>query len=174
MKSRWKTKDNFKDCKWRMMENKRRPNLFGCSDKSQTVLVTYRDATVEYVLWNFAYLYVLVKTVEPATTLKLLAVNESQQLQSFELIFGPGSPKDKKSFMLLFNFQFFSVVSLWTLSLLLAWQRFTPMTFPTCYLWAPVSGSMKTTPTPTCLQREVASTDWSAVRSEPELTLSRK
>lgn len=95
-----------------MTENKRRPNLFGCSDKSQTVLVTYRDATVEYVLWNFAYLYVLVKTVEPATTLKLLAVNESQQLQSFELIFGPGSPKDKKSFMLLFNFQFFSVVSL--------------------------------------------------------------
>lgn len=70
-----------------MMENKRRPNLFGCSDKSQTVLVTYRDATVEYVLWNFAYLYVLVKTVEPATTLKLLAVNESQQLQSFELRF---------------------------------------------------------------------------------------
>lgn len=94
------------------MENKRRPKLFGCSDKSQTVSVTSRYATVEYVLWSVACLYVLVKTVDPATTLKLLAVNKSRQVKGFELIFWPGSPKDKKSFMLLFNFQFFSVVSL--------------------------------------------------------------
>lgn len=111
--------DNFKDCKWGMMENKRRPKLFGCSDKSQTVLVTYRDATVEYVLWNFTYLYVLVKTVEPATTLKLLAVNESQQLQSFELIFRPGSPKDKKAscYCLTFSFSVWFLFELYHFSL---------------------------------------------------------
>lgn len=160
-----------------MIENKRRHKLFCYSDKSQTGLLIYRlPYTTMKCRRSVSYLCVSVKIVDLATTLKLfcsrLQVTASKKkelprgrcvlVQPNELSM-PGQVLSES----------FSVVCSTNLLTLLAWQHFTRLIFLTLSLyptWPLNSGIRETTPPHLpAYKREVASSDWSEVRSEQGL-----